>query len=379
MPLLSCSLPTATHSPTIYPKSTHPNPPYPQEIRPSPGRGWGLFAARRLPAGTFFGEYLGEILTDGDAEKRKGADGYLYDIDFHLDRGGGQGGGPREIEGEGEEPLFVIDARMYANATRFLNHGCEPNAEPVMVLWDSLHPELARVAFFTTRVRTRWVPAPGYPAAPTTRGHTSSVAHAPASVDSATFTFRKASVAPLQHSPWLRTAPVIDSATPPNAELPPLTMPKPPGAISRRRFPLGRSLFSTTSGATWRLLGSSAAARQGRGAGGSASAGRMGARACSSEEGGEGGGGRRGSRAPAPAARPSSSCAGRRRRHDETFHHTSLVIKSSRLAGAPAAALPHRISSTRSCCGLLPGACCCCAVVVLWALPAGAAPRGAHH
>lgn len=105
-------------------------------------------------------------MTDADAEMRE-EDGYLYDIDFYRNRvredaaaaaaaaAGGASGGGGDPEAEGNrhgEEMFVIDARLFANATRFVNHGCDPNIETLPVVWESLDPQTARVAFFASRV-----------------------------------------------------------------------------------------------------------------------------------------------------------------------------------------------------------------------------------
>lgn len=43
-------------------------------------RGWGVRSLRLIPKGTFVCEYVGEILTDADAEQRED-DSFLFDLD----------------------------------------------------------------------------------------------------------------------------------------------------------------------------------------------------------------------------------------------------------------------------------------------------------
>ncbi|RUS27960.1 hypothetical protein BC938DRAFT_482518, partial [Jimgerdemannia flammicorona] len=57
-----------------------------------PQAGWGLFATEDVARGELVGEYVGEIITDGEVERRGaiydkgGGDGYLNCI-FDLNRG----------------------------------------------------------------------------------------------------------------------------------------------------------------------------------------------------------------------------------------------------------------------------------------------------
>lgn len=44
------------------------------------GKGWGVRALRDIPRGTFVCEYIGEIITDSEADRRED-DSYLFDLD----------------------------------------------------------------------------------------------------------------------------------------------------------------------------------------------------------------------------------------------------------------------------------------------------------
>lgn len=74
------------------------------------GRGWGVKCLERIKKGTFVTEYVGEIITSEEAERRgktydKAGSTYLFDLDF--------------VE---EMAVFTIDATKYGNVSHFLNH-----------------------------------------------------------------------------------------------------------------------------------------------------------------------------------------------------------------------------------------------------------------
>jgi SET domain-containing protein len=66
--------------------------------------GLGLFALRDIPRGRRIIEYLGELITDEEADRRRGK--YLFDL------------------GDG----YSIDGRARSNLARYFNHSCRPNA-----------------------------------------------------------------------------------------------------------------------------------------------------------------------------------------------------------------------------------------------------------
>jgi SET domain len=95
-----------------------------------PNAGFGVFSKHDLAAGTFLGEYVGEIISQDEAERR----GHLYDMRNHS-------------------CLFnfssdlVVDADARGSRLRFLNHSKTPNCEPKFV-------NVAggtRIAFFTLK------------------------------------------------------------------------------------------------------------------------------------------------------------------------------------------------------------------------------------
>ncbi|GIY62760.1 histone-lysine N-methyltransferase SUV39H2 [Caerostris extrusa] len=108
-------------------------------FKTSNGRGWGLQTLEPIKKGQFVLEYLGEILTTGEAEKRDRSSGdnnrtYLFDLDFGV-----------------QKSIYTIDARHYGNGSHFINHSCCPNLQ-VFAVWTDVQVEhMPRLAFFANR------------------------------------------------------------------------------------------------------------------------------------------------------------------------------------------------------------------------------------
>ncbi|RKP23844.1 hypothetical protein SYNPS1DRAFT_18007, partial [Syncephalis pseudoplumigaleata] len=103
-------------------------------------RGWGVRTMEDLPAGTYIERYLGEVITNEEAERR-GRDyddagrTYLFDLDWHGD----------------DTCQYVVDAYPCGNFTRFFNHSCDPNLMVIPVFIDTWEATLHQLAFFTRR------------------------------------------------------------------------------------------------------------------------------------------------------------------------------------------------------------------------------------
>ncbi|KAM6182101.1 histone-lysine N-methyltransferase EHMT1 isoform 3-T3 [Erethizon dorsatum] len=95
--------------------------------------GWGVRTLQDIPVGTFVCEYVGELISDSEADVRE-EDSYLFDLD--------------NKDGE----VYCIDARFYGNVSRFINHHCEPNLVPVRVFMSHQDLRFPRIAFFSTRL-----------------------------------------------------------------------------------------------------------------------------------------------------------------------------------------------------------------------------------
>ncbi|XP_054008738.1 histone-lysine N-methyltransferase EHMT2 isoform X1 [Hylaeus anthracinus] len=96
------------------------------------GKGWGLRTLRHISKGSYVCEYVGEIISDSEADHRED-DSYLFDLDNR----------------DGE--TYCIDARRYGNIARFINHSCAPNLLPVRVFVEHQDLHFPRIAFFANR------------------------------------------------------------------------------------------------------------------------------------------------------------------------------------------------------------------------------------
>ncbi|KAI1900541.1 hypothetical protein AGOR_G00050990 [Albula goreensis] len=94
--------------------------------------GWGVRVLQDVPRGTFVCEYVGEIISDAEADVREN-DSYLFSLDSKVG------------------DMHCVDARFYGNISRFINHMCEPNLIPIRVF--TIHQDLRfpHVAFFACR------------------------------------------------------------------------------------------------------------------------------------------------------------------------------------------------------------------------------------
>ena len=110
-------------------------------FRTANGRGWGVKTLKPIKKGCFVTQYVGEVITNEEAEKRgKEYDAagrtYLFDLDYN------------EIEGECP---YTVDAAVYGNISHFINHSCDPNLAVYGVWIDCLDPNLPKLALFATR------------------------------------------------------------------------------------------------------------------------------------------------------------------------------------------------------------------------------------
>ncbi|KAM4635052.1 histone-lysine N-methyltransferase EHMT1 [Polymixia lowei] len=92
-------------------------------------KGWGVRALQDIPQGTFICEYVGEIISEEEAEMRKN-DTYLFSMDNK----------PKDV--------YCIDANFYGNISRFINHMCEPNLFACRVFTTHQDLRFPHIAFF---------------------------------------------------------------------------------------------------------------------------------------------------------------------------------------------------------------------------------------
>ncbi|XP_076275512.1 histone-lysine N-methyltransferase G9a isoform X2 [Rhynchophorus ferrugineus] len=107
-----------------------PNPRF--ELFRTASKGWGVRALTPIAKGTFVCEYVGEILTDTEADHRED-DSYLFDLDNK------------------ETESFCIDAKFYGNFARFINHSCEPNLNPIKIFIEHHDLRFPKIALFAKK------------------------------------------------------------------------------------------------------------------------------------------------------------------------------------------------------------------------------------
>ena len=104
-------------------------------------KGKGVCALESIEAGSFVCEYMGEIISESEAETRFSQRSLLNEPNFILIL--------REYYSSNDCKLVTcIDARNYGNIGRFINHSCEPNLIIVPVRIDNIVPH---AALFATR------------------------------------------------------------------------------------------------------------------------------------------------------------------------------------------------------------------------------------
>ncbi|XP_053705235.1 histone-lysine N-methyltransferase EHMT1 isoform X3 [Synchiropus splendidus] len=94
-------------------------------------KGWGVRTLQDIPKGTFVCEYVGEIISEAEADMRQN-DAYLFSLD------------------DKPQDMYCIDARFYGNISRFLNHMCEPNLFACRVFTTHQDLRFPHIGFFAS-------------------------------------------------------------------------------------------------------------------------------------------------------------------------------------------------------------------------------------
>ncbi|XP_055299915.1 histone-lysine N-methyltransferase Su(var)3-9-like isoform X1 [Sitodiplosis mosellana] len=102
-------------------------------------RGWGVRTERAIAKGQYICEYVGEIISHEETERRgKEYDAvgrtYLFDLDFN----------------DKDNP-YTVDAAKFGNVSRFINHSCDPNLGVWAVWTNCLDLNLPKLCLFTLR------------------------------------------------------------------------------------------------------------------------------------------------------------------------------------------------------------------------------------
>jgi len=104
-----------------------------------PGKGWGVRAATDISKGDFVIEYVGEVISAAENERRERACEEAWSYTFTLTAASGKGDN------------YYIDAHAVRNLAAFINFGCAPNLEVRLVPSLTGDKRLTRVAFFAKR------------------------------------------------------------------------------------------------------------------------------------------------------------------------------------------------------------------------------------
>uniref|UniRef100_A0A1I8BCR3 Histone-lysine N-methyltransferase n=1 Tax=Meloidogyne hapla TaxID=6305 RepID=A0A1I8BCR3_MELHA len=97
-------------------------------------RGWAVRTCVDIQKKSFVCEYVGEVLTDEESLESKKPSTYQFQMD-----------------GCGPKYSFIVDAAIYGNEARFVNHSCGPNLAVYPVFADRLDERYHRIAFFAKR------------------------------------------------------------------------------------------------------------------------------------------------------------------------------------------------------------------------------------
>jgi len=115
-------------------------------------RGWGLRSPVAIRKGQFIDTYRGEIITNGEADRREadagnaaGKQSYFYSLDKHV--GDDLGGGSILTE----EDCYVVDGEYMGGPTRFMNHSCDPNCRQYTVSYNKYDVKIYELAFFACK------------------------------------------------------------------------------------------------------------------------------------------------------------------------------------------------------------------------------------
>ncbi|KAJ6145423.1 histone H3 methyltransferase SUV39H1/Clr4 [Penicillium chermesinum] len=114
------------------------------EIFDTGNRGFGLRSLDPVVTGQFIDRYLGEVITEADADLREAADSknksYLFSLDFN------------QANFEEGDKLYIVDGQKFGSPTRFMNHSCNPNCKIIPVsTTNPADDHLYHLAFFALR------------------------------------------------------------------------------------------------------------------------------------------------------------------------------------------------------------------------------------
>lgn len=105
------------------------------EIKMTESKGWGLYAKEEIPIDAFIIEYMGEVIDNNELNQRFTRAFDNKDDNYYFLKLG----------------YLYIDAKLFGNEARFINHSCDPNAKPVKWTVYSNGQAFNRIGFFALR------------------------------------------------------------------------------------------------------------------------------------------------------------------------------------------------------------------------------------
>lgn len=104
------------------------------------GCGWGIRTLEDIKKGQFVAEYVGEVITREEADKRgkvydREGKTYLFDLDYNDEK----------------DFPYTVDAAEYGNVSHFINHSCSPNLEIYAVWVHCLDPNMPRLGLYACK------------------------------------------------------------------------------------------------------------------------------------------------------------------------------------------------------------------------------------
>ncbi|KAK2987494.1 hypothetical protein RJ640_012153 [Escallonia rubra] len=116
------------------------------EVFKTEKKGWAVRAGEAIMRGTFVCEFIGEVLDEQEANKRRNRYGredcsYFHDIDAHSN----------DMSRLIDNPVpYVIDASQYGNVSRYINHSCSPNLMNHQVLVESMDCPRSHIGLYAS-------------------------------------------------------------------------------------------------------------------------------------------------------------------------------------------------------------------------------------
>ncbi|KAM0325713.1 hypothetical protein ACHAQA_007013 [Verticillium albo-atrum] len=112
--------------------------------------GWGVRSLVDIRQGQFVDKYVGEVITPGEAQRRRDAsevaqhkDVYLFALDKFTDE--------RSPDVRLRGPPLEVDGEFMSGPTRFVNHSCEPNLRIFARVGDHADKHIHDIGMFALR------------------------------------------------------------------------------------------------------------------------------------------------------------------------------------------------------------------------------------